>query len=94
VQLEDQMTNFTSDFDRRAAGYSPDRVDSLVWGCTKLLVEPMKGFGIYEVMRRQAAGETLEQIAGIVARQGEEPKRESLLDLYKRRMAEIAAGKK
>ena len=94
VQLEDQMTNFTSDFDRRAAGYSPDRVDSLVWGCTELLVEPMKGFGIYEVMRRQAAGETLEQIAGIVARQGEEPKRESLLDLYKRRMAEIAAGKK
>jgi phage terminase large subunit-like protein len=94
VQLEDQMTNFTSDFDRRAAGYSPDRVDSLVWGCTELLVEPMKGFGIYEVVRRQAAGETLEQIAGIAARPGEEPKRESLLDLYKRRMAEIAAGKK
>ena len=54
----------------------------------------MKGFGIYEVVRRQVAGETLEQIAGIAARPGEEPKRESLLDLYKRRMAEIAAGKK
>src|SRR5215468_2547604 len=30
-QLEDQMTNFTSDIDRAAAGYSPDRVDALVW---------------------------------------------------------------
>ena len=30
-QLEDQMTNFTSDFDRQAAGYSPDRLDALVW---------------------------------------------------------------
>ena len=27
-QLEDQMTNFTSDIDRAAAGYSPDRVDA------------------------------------------------------------------
>jgi phage terminase large subunit-like protein len=30
-QLEDEMTNFTSDIDRAAAGYSPDRVDALVW---------------------------------------------------------------
>jgi phage terminase large subunit-like protein len=29
-QLEDQMANFTSDIDRAAAGYSPDRVDALV----------------------------------------------------------------
>ena len=28
-QLEDQMANFTSDIDRAAAGYSPDRVDAL-----------------------------------------------------------------
>ena len=27
-QLEDQMANFTSDIDRAAAGYSPDRVDA------------------------------------------------------------------
>jgi len=44
-QLEDQMTNFTSDIDRVAAGYSPDRVDALVWAFTQLLVEPMKGEG-------------------------------------------------
>src|SRR5215472_2211796 len=43
-QLEDQMTNFTSDFDRAVAGYSPDRVDALVWAFTELLVEPMNGY--------------------------------------------------
>src|SRR5215813_9677164 len=37
-QLEDQMTNFTSDIDRAAAGYSPDRVDALVWAFSELLV--------------------------------------------------------
>jgi predicted phage terminase large subunit-like protein len=35
-QLEDQMCAFTSDFDRSRAGYSPDRVDALVWGLTEL----------------------------------------------------------
>jgi hypothetical protein len=48
-QLEDQMTNFTSDINRVAAGYSPDRVDALVWAFSELLVEPMKGEGIYEL---------------------------------------------
>jgi phage terminase large subunit-like protein len=86
-QLEDQMTNFTSDFDRAAAGYSPDRVDSLVWGCTELLVEPMKGFGLYEVMRRRAAGETIEQIAGIAETTPEKEKKPSLLEVYKQALA-------
>jgi phage terminase large subunit-like protein len=40
-QLEDQMTNFTSDIDRAAAGYSPDRVDALVWAFSELL--PLNG---------------------------------------------------
>ena len=53
-QLEDQMTNFTADIDRAAAGYSPDRVDALVWAFSQLLVEPMKGEGIFELYRRQA----------------------------------------
>ena len=93
-QLEDQMTNFTSDFDRKAAGYSPDRVEALVWAATELLIEPMKGYAFYEIMRRRAAGETLEQIAGIAeGKDGQEPKNESLLELYKRRMREIAEGK-
>lgn len=34
--LEDQMTAFTTDFDRRAQGYSPDRLDALVWAMTEL----------------------------------------------------------
>jgi hypothetical protein len=53
-QLEDQMTNFASDIDRAAAGYSPDRVDALVWAFSELLVEPMKSEGIFELYRRNA----------------------------------------
>jgi hypothetical protein len=49
------MTNFTSDIDRAAAGYSPDRVDALVWAFTELLVEQMPGEGIYEWYRQQSA---------------------------------------
>lgn len=37
--LEDQMCLFTSDFDRKSMGFSPDRVDSLVWGLTHLFLE-------------------------------------------------------
>ena len=56
-QLEDQMCAFTSDFDRNAAGYSPDRVDALVWALTDLLVEPRAGDAIFETYRRLAAKE-------------------------------------
>jgi phage terminase large subunit-like protein len=34
--LEDQMCTFTADFDRKAEGYSPDRLDALVWAMTDL----------------------------------------------------------
>jgi phage terminase large subunit-like protein len=34
--LEDQLCAFTIDFDRSAQGYSPDRVDALVWAMTDL----------------------------------------------------------
>jgi phage terminase large subunit-like protein len=37
--LEDQMCGFTVDFDRKAMGYSPDRMDALVWAFTELMVE-------------------------------------------------------
>lgn len=36
--LEDQMCDFTPDFDRDEAGYSPDRVDALVWAITELML--------------------------------------------------------
>lgn len=38
AKLEDQMVEFTSDFSRSNAGYSPDRVDALVWAMTELVV--------------------------------------------------------
>ena len=44
-----------ADFDRPTAGYSPDRVDALVWAFTELLVEPHAGDGIFETYRRLAA---------------------------------------
>lgn len=34
--LEDQMCSFSSDFNRSTAGYSPDRLDALVWALTEL----------------------------------------------------------
>jgi len=37
--LEDQLCGFTSDFDRSRAGYSPDRLDALVWALSHLMVK-------------------------------------------------------
>jgi predicted phage terminase large subunit-like protein len=54
-QLEDQMCAFTADFDRSAAGHSPDRVDALVWALTELMVEARAGDGMFEAYRRLAA---------------------------------------
>lgn len=36
--LEDQMCAFTTDFDRLAAGFSPDRLDAAVWALTELML--------------------------------------------------------
>ena len=52
--LEDQQCAFVSAFDRALAGFSPDRVDALVWALSELLVEPMEGQGWFEWMRREA----------------------------------------
>jgi hypothetical protein len=57
--LEQQMAEFTSDFDREVAGYSPDRVDALVWACTNLFVIGMAGEGLYNLYR-QSAGKLAE----------------------------------
>jgi len=55
-ELEDQMCAFTAPFDRARAGFSPGRVDALVWALTDLVLQPMKGWGFYELTRRQALG--------------------------------------
>lgn len=36
--LEDQMCVFTQDFSKSVSGYSPDRVDALVWAITDLML--------------------------------------------------------
>jgi predicted phage terminase large subunit-like protein len=38
--LEDQMCAFAPSFDRHAVGYSPDRLDALVWALSDLMVGP------------------------------------------------------
>lgn len=52
--LEDQLCAFTSDFDRDAAGYSPDRLDALVWALTELMVDQPDGWGLLQFYRQQA----------------------------------------
>ena len=50
TQLEDQMCAFTIGFDRKAQGYSPDRVDALVWALTELfpsIASPVKTVDYY-----------------------------------------------
>jgi phage terminase large subunit-like protein len=52
--LEDQMCAFTNDFDRKRAGYSPDRVDGLVWSLTTLIIDAIPGAGLLEFYEREA----------------------------------------
>lgn len=42
TELENQLCSFTIDFDRKLQGYSPDRVDALVWGMTELFPQMVK----------------------------------------------------
>jgi len=53
--LEDQMCAFAPDFDRSSAGFSPDRVDGLVWAFADLLVEQMSNEGFYFWAKEKAA---------------------------------------
>lgn len=55
--LEDQMCLFTSDFDRKAMGFSPDRVDSVVWGFTHLFLEA-NDTGVMEFYQLQVMAKT------------------------------------
>lgn len=49
--LEDQMCEYTPDGNM---GYSPDRMDSLVWGLTELMVGTISNEGLMDYMRQQA----------------------------------------
>jgi phage terminase large subunit-like protein len=54
-ELEDEMVEFTSNFDRASAGYSPGRVDALVWSLSELMVEREPYAGLFEWYRQEAA---------------------------------------
>lgn len=53
ARLEDQMCEFTSDFDRDKMQYSPDRVDALVWACTHLFLEADDGTNVQDFYRQE-----------------------------------------
>jgi phage terminase large subunit-like protein len=55
AQLEDQLCALTSDFDRKRAGYSPDRADALVWAISTLVVEAVPGLGLLQWYEQEAA---------------------------------------
>lgn len=46
ARLEDQMCVMTTDFDKSTAGFSPDRVDALVWAITALMLKSQSTPGI------------------------------------------------
>lgn len=52
-RLEDQMCEFTADFDRKKMGYSPDRVDALVWGVTHLMLNDDAGTNVQDYYRQE-----------------------------------------
>ena len=51
--LEDQMSQFTRDFDKKIMGFSPDRVDALVWAITELKIDTGDGTAIIDYYRKQ-----------------------------------------
>jgi predicted phage terminase large subunit-like protein len=70
AELEDQMCAFTSDFDRSRSGYSPDRLDAMVWAFSELMVKaesPQAVFGVYGQF--PSAGATYGGNGGAPARQ-------------------------
>ena len=55
ARLEDQICLMTPDFDRGRAGFSPDRVDALVWAVMALLFEQEQGAAVFEFYRNMNA---------------------------------------
>ena len=50
---------------RGSAGYSPDRVDALVWAFTELLVERMPSYAAYEIARKRAEAVIAQRAASL-----------------------------
>lgn len=57
AKLEDQMCSFTVDFDRKKGGYSPDRMDAMVWGVTETILLGFPGSSLLDYYAQQDAEE-------------------------------------
>lgn len=64
-QLEDQMCEFTQE---GTMGYSPDRLDALVWALTELMVGVISNQGLMDYMRQESEA-VANRIKGILAPQ-------------------------
>lgn len=73
--LEDQMCEFTTNFDRKRMGYSPDRVDALVWAVTHLMLSDDAGLNVQDYYRQEQSrhAEALAQRTGglVITAKGE-----------------------
>ena len=52
-KLEDQMVGFTVDFDRKKAGYSPDRMDAMVWAIHELILLGFAGSNVMDYIANE-----------------------------------------
>ena len=57
------MCAFAPDFDGASAGFSPDRVDALVWAFADLLVEQMSNEGSFRSQDRATDDFTLKGVS-------------------------------
>lgn len=53
--LEDQMCEFTPSFDKKTMGYSPDRMDALVWAVTHLMLNDSAGTNVQDYYRQESS---------------------------------------
>jgi phage terminase large subunit-like protein len=54
-KLEDQMCSFTVDFDRKKMGFSPDRMDAMVWAMHELILIGFPGSNVMDYIATQKA---------------------------------------
>lgn len=68
--LEDQMCEFTANFDRKKMGYSPDRVDALVWAVYHLMLDDDAGTNVQDYYRQESSrhAESIKQMTGGLAK--------------------------
>jgi phage terminase large subunit-like protein len=96
--LEDQQCAFTIDFDRKTMGYSPDRLDALVWALTELMgSSDFEGWVEY-VKRDAKQMRESQELPGPEVKDSPRPKPEAgpdggdLLQIYQRALEAAGAG--